>query len=299
MLQILILGSAAGGGAPQWNCGCEGCRAARTESALDNGQVGAAVSADGENWLLLNASPDIRAQINATPALHPRGLRDSPVSAVMLANGEIDAVAGLLSLREGAPFTLYAHEAVLGILKANSIFDALRPDLVARRAVALNAPFRVEGKHGADLGLTVTAFAAPGKQALYLEAARGEEEGDTIGLEISDGRSRFFYLPAVAAMTPDLRARLKGADLVFFDGTLWRDDEMIRAGLSQKTGRRMGHMSMSGPDGTIAAFEDLGVARKVFVHINNSNPVLRATPERAEAEAAGWTIARPGQEFRL
>jgi pyrroloquinoline quinone biosynthesis protein B len=150
----------------------------------------------------------------------------------------------------------------------------------------------------------VTAFPVPGKVALWLEDARaqnlGTAEGDTIGLKISDGPASLFYIPGCAAVTADLAERLRGADCVLFDGTLWRDDEMIAAGVGSKSGRRMGHMSCGNPDGAIAAFRDLGVKRKLFIHINNTNPLLISdSGERREALSAGWEIARDGMDIAL
>jgi pyrroloquinoline quinone biosynthesis protein B len=307
-VQILVLGAAAGGGFPQWNCNCGNCRRARANdpAAPSRTQSSLAVSADGERWLLLNASPDLRQQIQATPQLHPRtDRRHSPIAAAVLTNGDVDHVAGLLSLRESQPLALYAAKRVLGVMGSNPIFNVLNPEFVVRQELPLERAVMVEAKDGVPLGLRVTAFAVPGKVALYLEdksagPSLGTQPGDTIGLEVAAVGQRFFYLPACAAVTPALAERIKGAKLVFFDGTLWRDDEMIAAGVGTKTGQRMGHMSISGVDGTLAAFAPLGVGRKVFVHINNTNPVLLAdSPERAEAEAAGWEIAYDGMEVRL
>lgn len=306
MLNVMVLGSAAGGGVPQWNCNCAVCRAARSEPRMHNGQVCAAVSADGgRNWFLVNASPDLRQQILATPALAPEHgrLRHSPIAGVILTNGEVDAVAGLLSLREGAAFSIHAHPRVLEILAENSIFNVLDPARVPRRPIALGAAAELALPDGTASGLILEAFDVPGKPAWFLEnTADGAapREGDTIGLMFrsqTSGRSACF-VPACADVTPALEARLGGVDLLFFDGTLWRDDEMIRAGLGPKTGQRMGHLSMSGPDGSIARLAGLGIGQKVFVHINNSNPVLMpGSAERREAEAAGWCIPDPGREF--
>ena len=307
-LRILVLGSAGGGGFPQWNCNSEACRCARADRSLARSQSSIAVTADGEKWVLFNASPDLRQQIIDNAALHPnRGLRQSPIAGVVLTNADVDHVAGLLTLRESTPFALYATERVLGTLAENSIFNVLNPDFVERRPMAIGASFGVKTRDGADIGLEVEPFAVPGKAALYLEdAGAGENFGtraeDTIGVGVrapSTG-AEFFYIPGCTAMSPELAARLRGAPLVLFDGTLWRDDEMIEAGIGVKTGRRMGHMSMSGEDGSMAAFEPLGVGRKVFLHINNSNPTLLTdTPERRAAEAAGWEIAFDGMEICL
>lgn len=307
-MQILVLGAAAGGGFPQWNCNCGNCRRARARdpAAVPLTQSSLAVSSDGIHWLLLNASPDLRQQILATPRLHPHeGKRQSPIVGAVLTNGDVDHTAGLLSLREGQPLAVYATRRVLDVMSSNPIFNVLRPDMVARREMPLDKPVAMSAADGAPLGLHVTAFAVPGKVPLYLEDASagpgfGTQPGDTVGLEVSDGKRRFFYLPACAAMPPKLSKRIEGAELLFFDGTLWRDDEMIAAGVGTKTGKRMGHMSIYGEHGTIAAFASLGVRRKIFVHINNTNPVLLAdSAERAEAEAAGWEIAHDGMEVRL
>lgn len=300
-MQVVLLGSAAGGGFPQWNSNASGCRRARDgdPAALPRTQASVAVSADGDRWMLLNASPDLREQVGRTPALHPReGLRSSPIDTVLLTGGDVDVVAGLLTLRERQPFALLATRRIHDVLDANPIFEVLARDVVTRRSVPLDTPLTV----GADL--TVTLFAVPGKVPLFLEDGRGtppiEADGTTVGVLVSDGRHQLFYIPGCAAMTTDLAARLDGADLVFFDGTLWRDDEMIAAGLGPKTGGRMGHMSLSGPNGTLAAFRSLAVGRKVLVHMNNSNPILLAdTPERAEAEAAGWIVGEDGMAFSL
>ena len=229
------------------------------------------------------------------PDLHPTGLRSLPLVAVLLTNGDIDHVAGLLTLREMQPFTLTATPGIHEVLDANPIFEALNRSVVPRRAVVLDEPF--------DLvpGLEATLFAVPGKVPLYMEGDEVQTDlvgEQTVGVELQAGASRLLYIPGCAMMTDALRARLDGADVVLFDGTLWQDDEMQRAGLGEKTGKRMGHMSMSEPDGTIAAFEDIRVDQKIFVHMNNTNPVLRpGSDERAQVEAAGWTVGCDGMEI--
>jgi pyrroloquinoline quinone biosynthesis protein B len=304
MLKVVILGSAAGGGVPQWNCNCPVCSAAWADPTLRNTQVSAAVSADdGRHWFLINASPDIRLQILDTPALHPaKGqLRHSPIAGVILTNGEIDAIAGLLSLREGTAFALHAHPSVLGTLAENSVFDVLNPKLVPRIPMLLDQPFEPSLPDGTPSSLLVKAFAVPGKPAWYKEDA-GADPGDTIGLRLqsTQGGPVAYFIPACAKVTPPLAARLSGASLVMFDGTLWQDDEMIRAGLGSKTGQRMGHLSMSGDDGTVAALASVAIGQRVFVHINNTNPAL--LPHSAERRAlaqAGWRIPLVGEEFVL
>ncbi len=311
MIRIRVLGAAAGGGYPQWNCNHPNSRRARRRdpAATQRTQSSIAVSADGENWVLFNASPDLRQQINANEVLQPSGdaLRGSPIKAAVLTNADVDHVAGLLNLRESQPLNVYATGRVLGVLAANSIFNVLNPEFVTRIPMQLDKPVALKRPDGAALGLTVTPFAVPGKVALWLEDATkgpnfGSVEEDTIGLEVraDDGKSRMVYTPGVANVTPDLSSRLRDADLAFFDGTLWVDDEMIRDGVGVKTGKRMGHMSVSGEDGTMAALRDLGIKRKVFIHINTTNPILLDdSKERAAVEKAGWEVAFDGMDITL
>jgi pyrroloquinoline quinone biosynthesis protein B len=309
MLRIVVLGAAAGGGVPQWNCGCPVCQAARSERPeLQSTQASIAFSADSEHWFLINASPDLRQQLIATPQLHPKGLRlrHSPISGVILTNSEVDAVAGLLSMREGSPFTIYAHPRVLAILKANSIFNVLSETNVKRQSIAIDEAFEPALPDGSPSGIEILPFAVPGKGAWYLEGkahpAGNDGTGDTLGLRIADKASgkHLYFLAACAEVTPELKQRLAGASLIFFDGTVWRDDELIAAGLGAKTGQAMGHISMSGDNGAIAALADLGIDRKVFLHINNSNPaLLRDSAERKTAESAGWQIPADGMEITL
>jgi pyrroloquinoline quinone biosynthesis protein B len=263
-----------------------------------------AVSADGNHWFLLNASPDLRTQIERNKPLQPSsGLRSSPISGVVLTNADVDHVAGLLTMRERQPFVLYATARVHAMLRANSIFGVLDPMLVRRVEVELDTPFALRGADDSESGLSVQMFAVPGKVPLYLEGVESSDSGDTVGLEIIEGaRSdrRFFYIPGCAAVPPQLARRLARAPLVFFDGTLWRDDELLRTGVGQKTGKRMGHISIDGADGAIAALASLGIDRKIFVHLNNSNPALLGdSPERAQILAAGWEVARDGMELTL
>ena len=302
-----VLGAGAGGGFPQWNSNAAGCRRARAgdSRALPRTQASVAISADGDQWFLLNASPDLRQQIEAAPCLHPRhGLRSSPIAAVVLTGGDVDAIAGLLTLRERHEFTIYGTARIHQVLDANPIFEVLARDVVQRRSVAVGTPIDLARPDGSLSGLSVELFPVPGKVPLYLEQAsvapsiiEGEE---TVGAAISDGNRRLFFIPGCAGMTGALAQRIQGADVVLFDGTLWTDDEMLRADLGGKTGLRMGHMSLSGPNGTLAAFETIDVRRKILLHINNSNPILLDdSPEREAVEAAGWEVAYDGMEIQL
>lgn len=307
MLRVVILGAAAGGGVPQWNCGCRVCQAARTKHPeLQSTQASLAISANGNHWFLINASPDLRQQLIAAPQLHPSPgkLRHSPITGVILTNGEIDAIAGLLSMREGWPFTIYAHAKVLATLKSNSIFNVLNEKTVRRQPIAIDQAFEPALPDGSPSGIEILPFEVTGKGAWYLEGERRatNEAGDTLGLRIRDkATDKFLYfLAACAEVTDDLKSRLRGAPLVFFDGTVWRDDELIAAGLGNKTGQSMGHIAMSGEQGAIASLRDLGIERKIFLHINNSNPAWFAdSAERQTAERAGWSIPADGTEITL
>ncbi len=233
-----------------------------------------------------------------------QGLRSSPIAAVILTGGDVDAIAGLLTLRERQAFTVLATSRVHRVLDDNPIFEVLDRSIVTRQMITLDAPCPVTLPDGRASGLTVTLFAVPGKVPLYLEQPGTipalEESDQTVGAVVSDGQSTMYYVPSCAAMTSGLADRLRNAAAVFFDGTLWTDDEMIRAGIGPKTGQRMGHMSVSGSDGTLAAFTGLNVQRRILLHINNSNPILLDdSPERAEVAAAGWEVAYDGMELTL
>ncbi len=297
-LRLLVLGAAAGGGYPQWNCRCDVCSLywAGDPRVRPLTQSSVAVTGDGEHWALLNCSPDVRAQILARTTLQPRrGRRDSPISAVVLTNGDIDHVAGLLSLRESQPYSIYATGATLGAIASNPVFGVVSEAMVPRRRMEIGRPETLPG------GIEIEAFPVPGKVPLYQESGEveiGRETDQTVGLRVSAGGRTFFYVPGCAHVPPSLGGRLKGAPLVLFDGTLYRDEEMIEQGLGSKTGRRMGHISMSGAEGSLAALEGLGIERKIFIHINNTNPVLiEGSPERANVEARGWEVAYDGMEI--
>ncbi len=296
-LTAIVLGSAAGGAFPQWNCRCPVCQLAwagdprvrpRTQASL-------AISSGDGHWTLLNASPDLGAQIRATPALHPRdGQRGSPIAAVVLTGGEIDQITGLLSLRESSAFALYATPATHAAVASNAMFGALTA--MTRRAVNPGDTFELPG------GIASSLFIVPGKVPLYLEGDEPEisaESAANVGIELVREGARLIFIPGAAAMTPALKARLERADVILFDGTLFTDDEMLRTGTGTKSGRRMGHMPVDGDGGTLAALDGL-TARKIFVHINNTNPMLiDGSAERLKVESAGWQVAEDGTEIVL
>lgn len=309
-MKICVLGAAAGGGFPQWNCNHPNSRRAREHdpAAQQRTQSSIAVSADGEDWFLFNASPDLRKQINDNDILHPqKDLRHSPIQGAVLTNADVDHVAGLLNLRESHPLRIYGTQRVLDVLNANTIFNVLNPEYVSREAMKLGQPCELYKADGTAAGITVIPFAVPGKVALWLEDASqddnfGSVEEDTIALEVQDsnGETAFFYIPGCAEMTDELAERLRGAPLVFFDGTLWTNDEMIRDGVGVKTAKRMGHMSVADEDGTIAAFKDLDVKRKIFIHINTTNPILLDdSDERRAVETAGWEVSYDGMQLEV
>jgi pyrroloquinoline quinone biosynthesis protein B len=297
-LSVLVLGAAAGGGFPQWNCGCRLCALVRAGDprVRPATQISIAVSGNQTDWVIIGASPDLRQQIMQAPKLWPRaGLRDSPIAGVVLLGGDVDALAGLLVLRERQPFTVYAPGPLLGLLQENRIFDVLDPSLVQRTALEPLQPVACGG------GLKLTLLPMPGKVPLYLEdrgASEPEPGPNYAALLEANGRS-VIVAPACAEITPSVVRHLSGADVVFFDGTLFTDDEMIVAGLGPKTGRRMGHVPISGPGGTLEGLADLP-CRRILAHINNSNPILlRDSPERRTVEAAGFEVAFDGMEVQL
>jgi pyrroloquinoline quinone biosynthesis protein B len=292
-MHCLVLGAAAGGGFPQWNCGCSNCVRARAgdPAARPRTQASVAVSADGARWLIIGATPDLRQQILANPQLAPPpGTRESPIAAVLLVSADIDGIAGLLVLREQHRFRLFAPPAIMAVLRANGVFESLDPSLVERVDIGLGEAVET------GLGITATLLGMPGKIPLYQEQRDAAEPAAAITYAArlqANGRV-CVAAPGCADITDAVLHQLSDADLLFFDGTLFHDTEMIDAGLSWKTGRRMGHVSVSGPAGALSRLAGLR-ARKVFFHINNSNPILLDdSPERAAVTAAGFEVAYDG-----
>lgn len=312
-MKIKVLGAGAGGGFPQWNCNARLSRAVRMGEPgfLPRTQSSIAASADGNRWTIFNASPDLRQQIIATSELHPRdgeGLRNSPIEAVVLTNADVDHITGLVHLREVEPFSIYANERVLGILAANSIFNILNPEIVARRSLPTNRVTPLTGPEG-PMGLEVEAFTVPGKIALYLEDASkganfGTQDGDTIGVRIAApgaGQARScYYIPGCSDIEPNILDRVEGAGVLFFDGTAFTNNEMAESGVGTKTSLRMGHVPLSDPGGTLETFANSHIGRKIFIHINNTNPILEpgSAAERRIKEA-GWEIAFDGMEIEI
>jgi pyrroloquinoline quinone biosynthesis protein B len=306
-VRIRVLGSAAGGGFPQWNCGCPNCKGARegTVTARPRTQESVAVTADEERWFLLNASPEIRSQIEGFPPLHPRGPRHSPIAAILLTNGDLDHCLGLLSLRESHPLVVYATESVRrGVTEGNVFYRTLErfPDQVTWRALKPGSEEVLADRDGRPSDLTVVTSAMPGKRPLHLEEVSAPDVGDNVGFRIRDARSRrvFAYCSSVGAITDEVRRAVAGAQCLFFDGTFWSNDELPALGFGARSAEQMAHWPVGGPAGTLAALAGLDVPRRILIHLNNTNPILREdSAERAVVEAAGWEVAHDGLEVTL
>jgi pyrroloquinoline quinone biosynthesis protein B len=293
---LRVLGSAAGGGSPQWNCGCPVCAAVRSGGGRSRTQSSAAVSADLRRWFLINASPDVRTQIEAFPGLHPHDDRTTPLEAVLLTDAELDHTLGLLLLREARALRLYATPAVHKTLcDGSGILRTLeRYCPVEWRAVIPGADLAL-----AD-GLSCRAFDVPTTKRDRFAA--GVDHGRVVGYRLTDERSggTLVYLPVVQSLTPALQGEIEGCACLLIDGTCWRDDELVRLGLAGKTSRQMGHLPIDGPDGSLVRLPSLGVGRTVFVHMNNTNPILlEDVPERRTVEDRGIEVAMDGLEVRV
>jgi pyrroloquinoline quinone biosynthesis protein B len=293
---LRVLGSAAGGGSPQWNCGCPVCATVRSRGGPVRTQSSVAVSADGDRWFVINASPDVRTQIEAFPALHPRSGRATPLDAVLLTDAELDHTLGLLLLREARALRLYATPATQKTLSDGS--GILR--LLERYCPVEWRPVTP----GADLvladGLTCRAFDVPTTKRDRF--GTGTDHGRVVGYRLTDRRTggTLVYLPGVQALTAAVQAEIAGGDCLLIDGTCWRDDELVRLGLAAKTSREMGHLPIDGPDGSLAQLPSLGVGRTIYVHMNNTNPVLLDdAPERRVVRDRGVEVAVDGLEVEV
>ncbi len=296
-MRVLVLGSAAGGGLPQWNCGCDNCSKARLGEIQPQTQSSVAVSANGSDWVVLNVSPDIRTQCIQHKQLHPRTIRSSPIRSVILTNGDIDHIAGLLTLREKTGFEIYATNEVLSILSENEMFTALDPELVSKKRICVNEVFSPLP------GICVTAYNVPGKVPLFREAGEIQTDiisGNTIGLEIFDGNKTLQYVPGCARISPDILSRFQDSDYILFDGTVWQDNELKISKTGKKTGMRMGHIPISGPNGSLSELSKIKKPIKTYIHINNTNPIWDDnSKERECVKEAGWDVAFDGLEIFL
>jgi pyrroloquinoline quinone biosynthesis protein B len=305
-VRVRVLGSGAGGGFPQWNCNCPNCKNFRagTLRATARTQSSLALSADGNRWYLLNASPDIRQQINASPCLSPRTEpRDTPIQAILLTNAEIDHIAGLLSVRESQPLCLYSTSQVQQwVLETNTVFRGLfrEPSQSLWKIVKPAEQQEIIGIDGKSSGLLYEAFLVPGKPPAYLTGLVTEWDEATIAYKITDAASRrsLVYLPAIKHIDDAVMTMLANCDCFFFDGTCWSDDELVVVGLSRKTSLSMGHVPISGPEGSLVQLAGLRRARKIYTHMNNTNPLLiEGSPEQRSVAKAGWEVAFDGMEF--
>src|SRR5712692_5518576 len=289
-MRIIILGSAAGGGVPQWNCRCPNCIDARHD-ARGRTQSSVAVSADGERWVLLNASPDLRMQLAAHRELWPRSLRGSPIASVVLTDGEIDHTLGLLLLREstarlGNEWPLY---------RVLSSYAGIEP-----RTLEEGRPVALTDGAGAALGISCSATAVARRPPRYARAA--PSQAFDVGLRLTDERTggTLAYVPTAGAVDDAVRRVAGAADLLLFDGTFWSDDELTAAGVDGPTAREMGHLPVGGAGGSLALLPRLEAKRVALVHINNTNPILcRSSAERAQVEAAGIVVGEDAMEFEL
>ena len=301
-MRVIILGSAAGGGLPQWNCGCANCRAAR-DAGTGRTQSSVAVSADGQRWILLNASPDLRVQLAAHRELWPRGARGTPIHAVILTDGEIDHTLGLLLLRESATkLPIYAPAGVAALLGAEwPLYRVLAAYAgVDARTIPDGRPLQLTSAQDESLGIQCTAFPVARRPPRY---ARGATAATfDVALRLRDERTggTLAYIPTAGAVDDAVRGAATGADVLLFDGTFWADGELRAAGADAPTAREMGHLPVGGPRGGIELLPRAGAKRTVLVHINNTNPILcRTSTERAQVEAAGLEVGEDGMEFDL
>jgi pyrroloquinoline quinone biosynthesis protein B len=302
-MQIVLLGTAAGGGFPQWNCWCPTCRVARADPAraVPRSQSAAAVSADGERWFLLNASPDVHAQLRRLTRREPSGTRHSPVEGVILTDAELDHSLGLVLLREARYLPVAATSAVQeilaqdsGILRVTSAFAEVR---VTELAPGRRTPLAY--RDGCPSGIAVTPFVVPAGPPRF---ARADHPGHTVGLVLEDESTggTAVFAPGCGGIDPVVEAALCSAELVLFDGTFWRDDELILMGISDRTARQMDHLPVAGPGGSLERLATLPARTRVYTHINNSNPMLlEDSPERAEVERHGLRVGADGMRFSL
>ena len=307
-MRVRVLGSGAGGGFPQWNCNCTNCKGFRsgTLQAKARTQSSIALSADGQRWYLLNASPDIRQQISTSPCLFPRSApRDTPIQAILLTNGEVDHIAGLLSVRESQPLCVYSTSQVQQwVLETNAVFRGLfrMPTSSQWKIVSLAERQDIVGIDGKRSGLLYEAFLVPGKPPAYLTGLVTAWDEATIGYKLIDAVSErsLVYLPAIKHIDRAVMTMLESCDCFFFDGTCWSDDELVLLGLSQKTSLSMGHVPINGPDGSLVQLAALQRTRKIYTHMNNTNPLLvEGSPEQQVVAEAGWDVAFDGMEFEV
>ena len=330
-MHVKILGSAAGGGFPQWNCACPNCRALRATGQSSAGvspavagtsrpphilqarnQTQVAISADSKTWFLLGASPDLRAQIESTSELQPRGsaddaVRQSPIVGAVLLNADIDHVVGLLLLRELQPLRVYATESIRQILSEdNSMLAMLQrvPNQLIWIAFQPGKRFALHDPAGNDSGMHCRALSLGVHFPSYVSEQRRSQLNPneaSLGLIVeSPSGKRLAYMPAVPQLTAELLKEFDSADLLLFDGTFWSDDELIRVQGSGQTALQMGHVAVASPAGSLSQLAQVRRPRKIYIHINNTNPMLNeAGPEYRQVRDAGWELAEDGWQVEL
>ncbi len=301
-MELVLLGTAAGGGFPQWNCWCPTCRIARADPvrAHPRTQSSAAISSDGKRWFLLNASPDVHRQLIHLNGFAPEGMRHVPIEGIVPTDAELDHTLGVALLREARQLQLYATGAVLDVLREDSrllpVTEAFAK--VDITELPMEQPVGLRYRDGSDAGITLTAFAVQGDPPRF---ARREKSGHTVGLMIETATgAKAAFVPGCGALEPSLLQRLSMADLLLFDGTFWTDHELVSLGISERTARQMDHTPISGPDGSLTALNALPCRQKVYTHINNSNPILiEDSPERIAVVSAGMVVGDDGMRFTL
>ncbi len=306
-MRIRVLGSAAGGGFPQWNCGCANCRGVRAGTLPTRARTQESIcfSADGQSWFLLNASPEVRTHIESFSGLHPRAARHSPIAGVLVTNGDLDHCLGLLCLRESQPLHVYATERVrAGFVEGNVLYATLErfPGQTTWHTLQPGVVLEPRLPDGGPSGLEVETVPVPGQPPLHLRGRMAPSAQDNIGLRIRDRRTgrTLSYFSGVAALTDAVRRALAESDCIFFDGTFWSSDELIRLGLGERTAEDMAHWPVGGPGGSLARLGRIGRGRRLYIHVNNTNPILlEDSPERAAVTAAGWEVSQDAMEIEL
>ena len=307
---VKVLGSAAGGGFPQWNCSCNNCRRLRqgTFRGSARSQAQLAISGDRHSWYLVNASPDLRYQIEANPELHPRTFahRDSPIQGVILTSAEVDAAIGLLLLRESQPLLVYSTREVRELLlEDNHVFRVLQrqPDQVRWQALSSGESCELRTLDNRGTGLFCTPQPTNGAFPGHVPLSRSQHlqnQGAVIGLFIEHQAHSMAFFPGVQTIAHDWLSRMENCAALLFDGTFWSDDELVRVQGAGKLARQMGHLPVGDPGGTLDRFSSLTIPRKIFIHINNTNPMLdEAGPEYERVRAAGWEVAFDGMELTI
>ena len=307
-MRVKILGSAAGGGFPQWNCACSNCKRIRdgTLHGSARTQVQVAVSSDNSNWYLLGASPDLPKQIEGFPKLHPSSKsRETPIAALVLPGGDLDQVLGLILLRESQPLRAYATAAIRKIIMENNIIFAMVKRQISWDDMFPGREFELVSVGGTNSGIRCLPFALTGNYPHYVnqqQAASLPADQAVLGLRLqhSSGVGTVVYMPGMPSIEQSWLEHLENCDLLLIDGTFWTDDELIRIQGSGRTARQMGHLPLSGPGGSLEHLSQLRRPRKIYIHVNNTNPILdEDSPEYQQVRQAGWEIAHDGAEFEL